>query len=614
MCLRFCILLLPLWFAGCSSVQKPPLARSGTIDLRSLDLGKKEVPLDGEWKLVWKTDTLLSHQPGSWIDVTLGDKPLPQEGRATYLLQVFLPPGHGQNLVISTKEINTQSRIRLNGQWIPEYGNERLYHHFEYVGDSLRIEIEVQNRFDIRPGIPCPVYLGERGIMESRAQLFLGIQFFLIGIFVLFTVLYGVMWCTGKRRDRAQLLLAVNTLAWLVYSFFQGVEASPAELLLPSIPLIWLQKIYLVATAISYTMTCLLWFQLFPSRLLRFSIPILGAISLVFSAVILQDTAIHWQWVEWYLILGSLFLFQLLWVVGKASVSKVPGSLVFLFGLLGLLGVFVWGTISFRGEWMGYGALMLVLADAILLASRQERLRRLKEELATAVQQKFQHALQEERLSSLLDHIESPILVLNDSEQVSYVNQEFCKLLCSAKSDLMGLAWGEICVQELARTDGCFLCELHRSRGQSSWVAVRKTEISMGSESLTRVFVQKGQVSEFDLISGVQPASLLATPHELACEVMRLSVDVWVGCTGLEKADLAESSGIWKVHADPNGWRRTLTLDKYLDSEKIPQLPKWRKVLDTAEFALLTAQHRNWVDARISLLKERKQQLSELVG
>jgi hypothetical protein len=56
-----------------------------------------------------------------------------------------------------------------------------------------------------------------------------------------------------------------------------------------------------------------------------------------------------------------------------------------------------------------------------------------------------------------------------------------------------------------------------------------------------------------------------------------------------------------------------VTLDKYLNAERIPQLPKWRKVLNSAEFVLATAQHQHWQDSRINRLQEWKTQLAKQV-
>jgi hypothetical protein len=60
------------------------------------------------------------------------------------------------------------------------------------------------------------------------------------------------------------------------------------------------------------------------------------------------------------------------------------------------------------------------------------------------------------------------------------------------------------------------------------------------------------------------------------------------------------------VHADADGWRRTQTLDKYLDSNKSPRQPRWSVVRESARYVLDLAER----DGRG---KKRAGQLRELV-
>ncbi|MBF0278154.1 MAG: PAS domain S-box protein [SAR324 cluster bacterium] len=68
-------------------------------------------------------------------------------------------------------------------------------------------------------------------------------------------------------------------------------------------------------------------------------------------------------------------------------------------------------------------------------------------------------------------------------------------------------------------------------------------------------------------------------------DVMEASLNAWQEITGKNKVDLAEESNIWKVYLD-QGVFKTRTLDKYLKLEKLPQKPKYNKVIDTAEFVI----------------------------
>jgi two-component system, sensor histidine kinase ChiS len=74
--------------------------------------------------------------------------------------------------------------------------------------------------------------------------------------------------------------------------------------------------------------------------------------------------------------------------------------------------------------------------------------------------------------------------------------------------------------------------------------------------------------------------------RHLGAEVMNSTLDYWIQCTGLSKADMASQSKLWKTYTNQDGWERTQTLDRYLDIETFPQRPAWAKVLKTAEFVL----------------------------
>ena len=91
-----------------------------------------------------------------------------------------------------------------------------------------------------------------------------------------------------------------------------------------------------------------------------------------------------------------------------------------------------------------------------------------------------------------------------------------------------------------------------------------------------------------------QPAigsSLHETPKNelreaLGVAIMKATISLWCEVTGKTKADFAEESKIWSFTTNENGWRRTQTLDRYLEIEKLPKFPKWNKVLASAEFVL----------------------------
>ena len=102
------------------------------------------------------------------------------------------------------------------------------------------------------------------------------------------------------------------------------------------------------------------------------------------------------------------------------------------------------------------------------------------------------------------------------------------------------------------------------------------------------------------------PASL----PERIVDLMNRTIHYWVESTGRTKADLAEESQIWRVYPDHNGWRRTQTLDKYLDIHTLPKSPRITEVLKTAYYVLKTCRtpsaRRDQLEAAVKRVREKQ--------
>jgi CheY-like chemotaxis protein len=88
-------------------------------------------------------------------------------------------------------------------------------------------------------------------------------------------------------------------------------------------------------------------------------------------------------------------------------------------------------------------------------------------------------------------------------------------------------------------------------------------------------------------------------------QLMNTSIECWRSFSGGNRANLAESSGIWKVNVDGTSLR-TRTLDRYLKVETLPTHPKLERVLATAKFVLESSppsSQRFALDTKIRLLE-----------
>ena len=99
------------------------------------------------------------------------------------------------------------------------------------------------------------------------------------------------------------------------------------------------------------------------------------------------------------------------------------------------------------------------------------------------------------------------------------------------------------------------------------------------------------------------------TLRELTIEVMNQSVTYWEEDTESTKADLARKSKIWKVYLEQDGRERTQTLDKYLSPESLPKNPRYKKVIQTADFVLTSVKKDSQVRQALELSLAKLQAL-----
>lgn len=83
-------------------------------------------------------------------------------------------------------------------------------------------------------------------------------------------------------------------------------------------------------------------------------------------------------------------------------------------------------------------------------------------------------------------------------------------------------------------------------------------------------------------------------------DLMVLTLQCWEQTTGKDKIELAEKSKLWRVTND-NSQLRVRTMDRYFSVKKLPKLPRWQAVLDTAYFVLNQGPH----DTRVMMQLEQ---------
>jgi len=96
--------------------------------------------------------------------------------------------------------------------------------------------------------------------------------------------------------------------------------------------------------------------------------------------------------------------------------------------------------------------------------------------------------------------------------------------------------------------------------------------------------------------------------RRLGVEVMNMACTLWAATRGA-KAELADKSGLWSIYIEKDGYARTQTLDKYLDIATLPARPRWKTILNTAEFVLAACEGPQELKKKLETLANRLKDL-----
>lgn len=134
-----------------------------------------------------------------------------------------------------------------------------------------------------------------------------------------------------------------------------------------------------------------------------------------------------------------------------------------------------------------------------------------------------------------------------------------------------------------------FITELNKNqlRIRALEEMLEVTQSATGEHS-TRI--QQDLITIDTALEDMSQSLLSPAEHEdrkhLAVKLLNVSIDYWREATGLDKFEMARKSGLWKVYTNKDGWERAQTLDKYLTITTLPNKPRWKLIVATADFVL----------------------------
>lgn len=245
----------------------------------------------------------------------------------------------------------------------------------------------------------------------------------------------------------------------------------------------------------------------------------------------------------------------------------------------------------------------------------------LKSEIERRVQVEDALRLSQQRMTRLLDTLEAGLVCVSETGRITYANQAasvlagrlidpgatlLTDLLTPTIVDAMMRAIGDegrVALDDvpLGRLESPVLLngfELEAGAGggfalvitpdtertrQSSDHLVRSVRGVLDTVGAT--LVERGSTQSDGEQTGPQAAGGKEAYRETIVAVMTQSMALWRRVKGGSKIDFAEQSGVWRVNLDRSSLQAR-TLDKYLLIETLPANPRWRDVVQTAEFVL----------------------------
>lgn len=211
-----------------------PAAKNGLLDLRSIDLNKNEITLNGEWALYWeqlitpetqiKTRTAFIQFPTLWENTVVNGMQLPSIGYATYQLRILLSQNNHDPLAIKIPDTYCSYQLFVNGKRFAASGTPgtskattipKWIERTEVLpnSDTLDILLQIANFHHSKGGPYKQLIIGDKEKMffskdsESGFDLLLTGCLFMGGLFFFGLFLFG-------KHDRVILFFSLFCITY----------------------------------------------------------------------------------------------------------------------------------------------------------------------------------------------------------------------------------------------------------------------------------------------------------------------------------------------------------------------------------------------------------------
>lgn len=468
--------------------------------------------------------------------------------------------------------------------------------------------------------------------------------------------LYNCIIFVMRSKDRAPLYFGLYCIFIAINNFVSNSGISFLTELFPHAGPVLLRKIDIVTIILSipfFIMFLQAFYPIFDSVFFKRSFQYAA---LVFFAVatVASGKLLEWVFSSYFPVI-LLSIIYCITICIRAINTKQRDSHGILTGIIVLsaagINDVLWGYGVLKTVIiMPYATLVFALIYSALISRRfanaltsAERLnaellenQRLRAEMQhrEAAEQDLRQA--QRRLTALLHAVDSPLYALNSSGIMVFCNRAFEELSGKTLSELIGkdppdiqnqavsptvipleLEDEELSVYLIGQSDSdivpnrsviSFVEEINRNRAR-----VRSLEKIFAGTTPEAINSNRDLRHDIEMIDTAleQMGRMLLDDEDsekkkqLGMEVLVLAIDYWAECTKTSKFELAEESGLWKVQINPDGWKRTQTLDRYLDYKTFPQNPRWNQIVKTADFVLIRCHKPSGLRNRLELTLQK---------
>lgn len=364
---------------------------SGYMDLTNCDFNQGNIRLDGEWEFYWSK--FLSHEhiesqqpdlmtlvPSAWNTYSIDGQRLPGRGYGTYRVRVAtdIEPGSMLSLQIRTfssayalyideEQIAANGLVSANPSiYKPEYRPQIV--DFTIPDSEFDIIVHVANHHHARGGFWFSIILGPTEGVANLNTMFTNRQVLFTGALVIISFSYLCIFAL-RRKAKEYLYFALLFLSLIL--LLDSTNQFLITRIFPQLGFRWLLFLWYGSVAWTVALLALVTETLFP----------LPWTKKVAKGIIFYTVIVTYFYgvlpVSWYThlltlfnVIGLVILFFILYLSIHAVRSRVDGSLLYAFGFITGVVVFIHDTLFSNNFLVGKNVELAYISIGIMLFSQ----------------------------------------------------------------------------------------------------------------------------------------------------------------------------------------------------------------------------------------------------